>query len=553
MRYEPRQPMTTQLFTYPGAPTPATIPDGVRVSVLPASPAEAAAAIWRVLDEVDVVVCWDTRAASIPWLQLARFESSLDDAWHPGTRLTGLDNDPLRYVIPLWVNRPAPDPELAGAINWRLDLRACFLRASAVKKIGGLDGGFDTLTGTARELGLRLVRHGGVCRQQPSLWSGPAQLDPPTAADRYRLVAKRLSRKWPVYAALRAVIDGASPREELRGLRAALEERAAIRPEPAAMQRPLAPIKEHPTVSVVLPTYGRYKYIVEVLEDLRAQTIRPTQIIIADGNPPEERQPEVYEAFRDLPLEVFWDEVRGMCAARNQCLARATGEYVWFVDDDSRFSPDNLEQHLRVLATYGAEISVGPAYTRGRPELHLEQREVACSFMDCGTTVVKKDVLDSVGGFDMQFNALLPGEDGELGVRFVRSGALMVNNPFAKRFHYLAPVGGGRRSAVNLHRFSRWSTLPRPVQTIHYTARRHFEPGTEWDAVLIAGLTVGWRRRDDQPATIKWFARTLLGELAALPMTAYRIHKSRRIGEAMMREGPQIPRLSPQGARSVAK
>ncbi|HLL25473.1 MAG TPA: hypothetical protein VK427_25225, partial [Kofleriaceae bacterium] len=195
-------------------------------------------------------------------------------------------------------------------------------------------------------------------------------------------------------------------------------------------------------------------------------------------------------------------------------------------------------------AAYGADVSVGPAYTRGRPELHGEQREIACTFMDCGTTVAKKALLDAVGGFDMQFNALLPGEDGELGVRFVRAGGVMVNNPLAKRFHYLAPVGGGRRSTNNLHRWSRWRNLPRPVQTIYYTARRHFEAGTEWDATLIAGITVGWRRRDDQPATLSWRAKTLLAELAAIPVTAYRMRKSMRIGQAMFDEGAKIPPIS---------
>jgi GT2 family glycosyltransferase len=360
------------------------------------------------------------------------------------------------------------------------------------------------------------------------------------------LLVKRISRKWPAYALVRSVLDGRPLASELRAWRDALADRAAIQVEPNALQRPTENV-ELPAgiaVSVVLPTYGRYRYLAEVLGDLRAQTIRPAQILISDGNPPEERDHKLYEQFRDLPIEVIWDEERGMCSARNACLQRATGDYVWFVDDDSRFPADNLEQHLRVLEAYGADVSVGPAFTRGRPELHGEQREIACTFMDCGTTLCKKQLLDAVGGFDMQFNTLLPGEDGELGVRFVRAGALMVNNPLAKRFHYLAPVGGGRRSANNLHRWSRWNLMPRPVQTIYYTARRHFEPGVAWDAVLIASLAVGWRRRDDQPATRRWRARTMLAEIAALPITAYRMRKSVRIAQAMLDEGARIPALA---------
>jgi glycosyltransferase involved in cell wall biosynthesis len=549
--------MITHLFGYPGAQLPSTVPEDVRTSVLPSAPRDAAAAIDQVLRDtsVGIIACWSFALAPLPWLQLARFASSLDDAWHPGQRLSGPDDDVLlKYVAPLWANRPSPAAIAAGAINWRLDLRGCFMRASALRAIRGLDGQFETLAGSARELGLRMMLRGAVCRQQPAMWSGPTAPSSPSPADRYRLVGRRLSRKWQAYALVRSVIDGQSPRTEWRGWRAARGDKP-VAPAIGALTRPLDEVvlSDRIAVTVVLPTYGRYRYLAEVLEDVRAQTIQPIQIVICDGNPPQERDHKLYERFRDLPIEVVWDEAGGMCSARNACIQHSTGDYIWFVDDDSRFPADNLEAHLRVLAAYGADVSVGPAYTRGRPELHHEQREIACTFMDCGTTVCKRELLERVGGFDMQFNALLPGEDGELGVRFVRAGGLMMNNPYAKRFHYLAPVGGGRRSSNNLHRWSRWSLLPRPVQTIYYTARRHFEPGVERDAVLISGLSVGWRRREGERATLGWRLRTLFGELVALPVTAYRMRKSMQIGEAMLQAGAQIPPVSSERRRPAIK
>ena len=550
--------MITHLFVYPGGELPSRLPDNVRASLLPARPADAAVAFDQVLRDptVGTIACWDASAAPLPWLQLARFETSLDDAWHPGARLTGPDDDLLlQYVVPLWVNRPSPDAAIAGAINWRLDLRACFLRASTVRALGGADGQFETLSGMARELGLRMILRGGVCRQQPAMWSGPTLPSEPAPADRYRLVGRRASPKWQVYALVRRLIDGGAVRDEVRAWRSVRDDKRAALPPEGALTRPLdkVALPERPAVTVVLPTYGRYRYLAEVLEDLRAQTVRPTQIVICDGNPREERDYKLYERFQDLPIEVVWDVAPGMCSARNACIQRATGDFIWFVDDDSRFPADNLESHLRVLHAYGADVSVGPAYTRNRPELHGEQREVACTFMDCGTTVVRMDLLERVGGFDMQFNALLPGEDGELGVRFVRAGGLMVNNQFAKRFHYLAPVGGGRRSSNNLHRWSRWSLLPRPVQTVYYTARRHFEPAVAWDAVLIAGLSVGWRRREGTPVTLRSRAKTLIGEIVALPLTLYRMRKSMTIGQAMLDEGAQIPSVTSKRARSLGR
>src|SRR5262249_25232201 len=152
-------------------------------------------------------------------------------------------------------------------------------------------------------------------------------------------------------------------------------------------------------VSVVLPTFGRYRYVAEVLDDVRRQSVPVHQVLVADGNPSEERQPEVYEDFPDLPLEVLWIDRPGTCVSRNECLRRATGDYIWFVDDDSRLETRNLEQHLRVLAAYGADVSVGPAHTRKRPELHSFQLEIASTFMDCGTTLCTRSILERAGGF----------------------------------------------------------------------------------------------------------------------------------------------------------
>lgn len=538
--------MPSHLFITWGSDVPSDLPEHVTASLLPSRPADAAVAVAeRFADpRVESIVCWDPRVGRVPWARLDAFGKSTDDAWHPGAALSGTDaGDPMRFVLPVWVYRLTPEPDQQGAVNWRIDHRACFLRASAVRSLGGLDGTHDTLAGVMRELGLRLLRRGGIVRQWPDLVScGPLPTSV-SAADRYRLVGQILSWKWQAYALVRQVMEGHSLVEELRAWRAASNRGALPRAPEGALARDLEAVSfdERARVTVVLPTFGRYKYLAEVLEDLRAQTVQPKQILIADGNPPEARADAPYEGFADLPIEVIWHEEGGTCASRNACIERAIGDYIWFVDDDSRFDARNLELHLRALAAYGADVSVGPAYTRERPDLHPEQREFVCSFMDCGTTLCRREILESAGGFDMRFNQYLAGEDGELGIRFVRAGGVMINNPAARRFHYLAPIGGARRSKNNVHRWTRWSLLPRPVQSIYYTARRHFEPESATEAVIQAGLIAGWRRKEGVPATTRWKTETALAELAALPLTAYRMWRSARIGRDMVRTGPGIP------------
>lgn len=540
--------MSLHLFVYPDA-RPVPPPEGASCSALPAEVGAAAEAVDAVLSDsrIETLVFWDSQLGAVPWSDVERFRASLDDAWHAGTKLTGTDApDLLRFALPLWIYRPAPAADVVGAVNWRLDLRAAFVRAKVVRRLGGIDRGFQTLAGAARELGLRMIRRGAICRQQPYLVTRPASQIAASRADHYLLLRRQVSPKWAAYGLVRRLLE--TPRTAAAELRAwrATANLSPVTPAPiGALQRDLEAVRlpDGVSVSVVLPTFGRYRYLAEVLDDLRAQTIPPTQILVADGNPPGERDLELYKRYADLPIEVLWHEEQGICSGRNACLQRVTGDYVWFVDDDSRFDARNVELHLRGLVAYGADVSVGPATMRARPELTPEQRETTCTGMDCGTTLCTRAILSRVGGFDMQFNLYLAGEDNDLGIRFIRSGGLMVNNPLAKRFHYLAPVGGSR-SKGSVHVFRRWSLRPRPVQSVYYLARRYFEPSAAFDAMLHASMTVGWRRRGGGMATDRfWKLRTLGAEILAGPLTALRFYRSMKIGRQMVRSGPHVPSL----------
>lgn len=491
---------------------------------------------------IDVIAFWDSSLPPLSNSLIDDFRGSLDDGWVPPVTTRG--RDLLGYADPVWIYRRPPNPMGANEISWHLDARATFTRSSVLRAVGGFDASFDTFAGALKDVGLRLIKSGAVLRQRRDLVAAPLAPAVLSRADEYRLLRRTVSPKWAAYAFVRSVLD--APTNAVRNLQAWRQTRdteKAPAPHDTLERSPESvPAPGHPTVTVVLPTFGRYRYVAEVLEDLRAQTIKPTQILIADGNPVDAREPAVYEQFSDLPIEVLWHTEPGICSGRNACLARATGDYVWFVDDDSRFDARNLEMHLRVLAAYGGDVSVGPAYTKGRPELAPEQRDIKCGFMDCGTTLVRRDLLQRVGGFDMQFNLYLRGEDNDLGIRFVRDGALMLNNPYAKRFHYLAPVGGSRTKG-SAHIFSRWSLRPRPVQSVYYLARRHFEAFAAWDAMIQGAISVGWRPPGAGRMPRAWRIRTLAEEALALPLTAVRFYRSYRVGERMYREGPQIPPL----------
>ncbi|GEM_PF-1336304 len=551
MTLENDLPMTYHLFAYPDTPSMSEPIGGVFATTtaldrLPDTAHTQIAARAAQCAPDDVLVFWDTRLGSVPLDLLEQFARSGHDVWHPGI-LSNHDVDFLDYIYPLDMYVSDIPRDVVGAVNFRLTMRAAFVRARIVQILGAFDSGFTSIQGAALEMGWRWHRRGAVLRQQPALLTQLVQETTATPiADRYRLLALHSNANWRALIAAARILGGASPGEWRLARTASRHTTLAKIPTAAAeLNLEAVTLPAAPRVSVVLPTYGRYKYLIEVLGDIRAQTIRPIEIIIADGNFEHTVDPQVYVPFSDLPLKVIYlqPEQRGTCGSRNACMQAASGDYIWFVDDDSRFDARNLENHLRLLEAYDADVSVGPAYTRTRPDLHGYQAEVSSSFMDCGTTVCRTAIVEKAGGFDMQYNNSLPQEDGDIGDRFLIAGGVMLNNPHARRFHYLAPVGGARSSPNNVHRWRRWSGMPRPTQAVYYHTGRYHSEKLAWRATLISWLVIGWRRKEGQKTTPRWLIGNAIAEVLALPVSLYRLAHSVRIARAMLRQGARIPAI----------
>lgn len=114
-------------------------------------------------------------------------------------------------------------------------------------------------------------------------------------------------------------------------------------------------------VTVVLTTYNRPRYLRRAVETVSAQQYRPIELVVVDdcSSPPaadvlEDAAPDVAE----LRI-VRHEENRGANAARNTGVRAATGEYIAFLDDDDRWTPEKLS---RQVEAFRADDAVGLVY-----------------------------------------------------------------------------------------------------------------------------------------------------------------------------------------------
>jgi glycosyltransferase involved in cell wall biosynthesis len=104
------------------------------------------------------------------------------------------------------------------------------------------------------------------------------------------------------------------------------------------------------TVSVVLPTYNRARYLGEAIDSLLAQTRPPDEIIVVDDHSTDETG-QVLDRYAGCIRLIRKEKNEGTPAALNLAIPLAKGSHIWIFDDDDVALPDALAAHVGYLAS----------------------------------------------------------------------------------------------------------------------------------------------------------------------------------------------------------
>ncbi|WP_390410156.1 glycosyltransferase family 2 protein [Lacticaseibacillus jixiensis] len=120
-----------------------------------------------------------------------------------------------------------------------------------------------------------------------------------------------------------------------------------------------------PLVSVIVPVYNVAPYLKRSVQSLIDQTYSNLQILLIDDCSTDESATLIAEfAARDPRITpIYCDENRGVSAARNAGLAKATGLYVAFMDGDDWVAADYVANFVKTLEAGPYDLLVSPFYT----------------------------------------------------------------------------------------------------------------------------------------------------------------------------------------------
>jgi glycosyltransferase involved in cell wall biosynthesis len=513
----------------------------VRVAAVQlASHAAATDAPWLLL--------WDHALGTPDLDAVAELTAGRADAWHSGLLLgTGGLPEEHDYIHPIWPLSLDAPPDLE-AVSWRISLDALLVRTEVVRVLGSLDGAFEGRTGAGLEFGRRLIDRGAVVFHTPRLL-GPVRrpVEPLLEHDRFTFLRRVFGRKWVRYAAARRAAAHLHPLAVRSALESSAAACASVRrplPEPdVVLERSPVPVPADPSVTVVLPTLGRYELLRPVLDQLRVQTVPPLEVLVVDQNDPDQRQMDLYGEYADIRLRPILQDVRGQWIARNAAVLESRGDWLAFIDDDSEVGPDFIETHLEGLHRYDADLSTGASLAViGAPVPDNYAFFRVADQWDSGNGMCHRDLFQRFGLFDQQFDRQRRG-DAEFGLRVQQGGGLVIHNPHAIRVHLKAQEGGLRTfgSLDGFRHRDRTSPLPLPSM-VYYTKRYHSPRQVRED--LVIGLTQAivpyeLKRR----ATPAQWAGFVFGEVRHLPSTVRRVRASLAIADGMVAAGPEIPEL----------
>ena len=107
-----------------------------------------------------------------------------------------------------------------------------------------------------------------------------------------------------------------------------------------------------PKVSVVIPVYNDEKYLYDALQSVAGQNYRNYEIIMVDDGSGDAKTLQMLKEIKSPRVHVFFNNHKGVSAARNFAINKASGEYILPLDADDLLGTGFMERAVKILTTH---------------------------------------------------------------------------------------------------------------------------------------------------------------------------------------------------------
>ena len=227
------------------------------------------------------------------------------------------------------------------------------------------------------------------------------------------------------------------------------------------------------SIDLIIPTMGRPKYLLQVLEDLSLQNLLPKKVIVVEQNPDGNSISELQELHaKTWPFEITHHFIHqtGACNARNIALNDVDSNWVFFADDDIRIESGLLNKALKELRILGANSINMNCKQEGQYTIFKKIKQWG-SF-GSGTSIVKSSFAKQCAFSPIYEHGY--GEDADFGMQLRNVGCDIIYHPEIEILHLKAPIGGFREKPVLAWEHKK--PLPKPSPTLMAFALKYYSP-----------------------------------------------------------------------------
>ena len=214
-------------------------------------------------------------------------------------------------------------------------------------------------------------------------------------------------------------------------------------------------------LTVIIPTIDRGPYLIDTIKQLKKQSYKDFEIIVADQS--EEYDESIELQIKELSKEsmrYYRVAPRSVTAAKNFAIKKSRGEILIFLDDDIKIKKDFIMNHLEAYKKYPkAGAIAGRVLQDGFPVINKILRfnkygqsegtytgsiDGETNTFPGGNCSVKRSIAINVKGFDTRYYGGSFREESDFANKIYTAGYKIYYYHKAEIFHLAAPSGGNR-------------------------------------------------------------------------------------------------------------
>src|SRR5690606_19845660 len=155
-----------------------------------------------------------------------------------------------------------------------------------------------------------------------------------------------------------------------------------------------------------------------VFKDLEQQTYKNFEVIVVDQS--DEFDEYIYKGL-NLNIKFWHQKEKALCKARNEAIKATKGEFILMSEDDIRIPKYLIENHLKAIDFFAADVSCGVFFPEGSSIPKERSFFKYGEQFATGNAMLRRGLYKEVGLFDRQFEKQRM-EDAELGLRLYLNG-----------------------------------------------------------------------------------------------------------------------------------